>query len=66
MNKTTMKFKTRAALVLAACVLLFAWQATPGQTGPAAPPATKPSAAASAQTQPWTKIPIPPLHAFKP
>jgi zinc protease len=61
-----MKFKTRAALVLAACVLLFAWQATPGQTGPAAPPATKPSAAASAQTQPWTKIPIPPLHAFKP
>ena len=31
-------------------------------------PATpaKPSTAASAQTQPWKKIPIPPLHAFKP
>jgi zinc protease len=31
-----------------------------------APPAPAPKAAAPATTQPWTKIPIPPLHAFKP
>ena len=28
--------------------------------------ATQPAAGASAQAKPWTKIPIPPLHAFKP
>ena len=44
----------------AACLLAIAASA---QT-PAAPPA-KP-AAAPAQVQPWKKIPIPPLHEFKP
>ena len=31
-----------------------------------APPAPAPTAAAPATAQPWAKIPIPPLHAFKP
>lgn len=35
-------------------------------TGAAQTSATKPAANATTAAQPWTKIPIPPLHAFKP
>ncbi len=49
-----------------ACALLpagsmLAQAAKPDAKAPAATPAKAP-----AQAQPWTKIPIPPLHAFKP
>lgn len=49
------------ALALMACTLLPAAHFAQAQAAPSAPPA-----AAPAQAQPWTKIPIPPLHAFKP
>jgi zinc protease len=61
---TATKFKPRTAIAVAACILLFAGESALAQTAPAAPPAAK--SAAPAQAQPWTKIPIPPLHAFKP
>ncbi len=53
------------SLAIAACTLLPAGLSSQAQT---APPAAKASASApaSAQASPWTKIPIPPLHAFKP
>jgi zinc protease len=49
-------------VALAACSLL------PGRfaLAQAAPPAAKAPAAAPTQVKPWAKIPIPPLHAFKP
>ena len=65
MNRTAMKFEIRAALAVAACILVFAGQSTLAQTKPATPPAAK-SDASPAQTKPWTAIPTPPLHAFKP
>ncbi len=46
---------------IAACLLLPTAQ--PGRAQ-SAPPAAK--SFAPAQAEPWTKIPIPPLHAFKP
>ena len=49
------------ALGIAACLLLAAAQPSRAQT---APPAAKPSA--PAQAEPWSKIPIPTLHTFKP
>jgi zinc protease len=49
------------SLGIAACTLLPAAQRGQAQT---APPAAKPSA--PAQAEPWTRIPIPPLHPFKP
>jgi zinc protease len=57
-------FKTPSIMRLAVTALpvLFA-AASIAQSAPAAPQtAAKPAAA----TQPWKKIPIPPLHAFKP
>jgi zinc protease len=53
------------SLAITACTLLPAGLSSQAQT---APPAAKASASApaSAQAGPWTKIPIPPLHAFKP
>jgi zinc protease len=41
--------------------ILFASNVLSAQT-----PAAKPASAATAPSEPWTKIPIPPLHAFKP
>jgi zinc protease len=57
MNKpSTMRLAVALLPVLLATISV-------AQTAPAAPPTTtKPAAAA----QPWKKIPIPPLHAFKP
>jgi zinc protease len=65
MNMTATKFRTGAAITVTACVLAFAVQPAQAQPAPAAAPAAK-SAAAAAQAKPWTAIPIPPLHAFKP
>jgi zinc protease len=45
-------------------MLLFAAQSVQTQTAPATAPAAK--SAPAAQAQPWTRIPIPALHAFKP
>jgi zinc protease len=44
--------------------IVLAGQVTFAQT--TATPAPKPGTASSASAQPWKKIPIPPLHAFKP
>ncbi len=55
------KLRTCLALLAAACLLLPA-----GRFAAAQAAAKPPAAAAPAQAQPWTKIPIPPLHAFKP
>jgi zinc protease len=57
--------KVWLSLAIAGCMLLPGAVSSRAQT---APPAAKPSASAppSAQAGPWTKIPIPPLHAFKP
>ena len=50
-------------LHLAAIALLFSLAiSASAQTAPAAPGST----ATTHSAQPWTKIPIPPLHAFKP
>ena len=48
--------------------LLLAFAVTAGLAMPiqAQTPATHPAAKAPAQAEPWTKIPVPPLHAFKP
>jgi zinc protease len=66
-NVTTPKMKTFGrtllSLALAATVLLPVDTSSLAQTAPAKP-AAKSSAAPAAK--PWTKIPIPPLHAFKP
>ena len=57
--------KVCLSLAITACMLLPGGLSSRAQT---ARPAAKPSASApaSAQAGPWTKIPIPPLHAFKP
>jgi zinc protease len=55
-----------SAIVIAAGLLLPVNRSAQAQAAPATKPATKSTAAAPAQTGPWTKIPIPPLHAFKP
>jgi zinc protease len=52
---------------LCASVALFATLAAPSISLAQAAPATAPAKpAATAPAQPWKKIPIPPLHAFKP
>src|ERR1035437_7113563 len=53
------------ALAIAACALLPAGPFSHAQSASSAAkkPAPVPS---SAQAGPWTKIPVPPLHAFKP
>jgi zinc protease len=48
------------ALAVAACTLFPTGGSAFAQAAP------KPPAASSAQAQPWKRIPIPPLHAFKP
>jgi zinc protease len=54
-------FKTTLALAAAACLF------TPAGKAQSTAPAAKPSAAAPAKAaEPWAKIPIPPLHPFKP
>jgi zinc protease len=57
-------FKTSIAVALVACAL------PPGRIASAQTAAPKASTVtaskAPAQAEPWTKIPIPPLHAFKP
>ena len=47
-------------------MLLPAGPSSRAQTAPPAAKKASASAPASAQAGPWTKIPIPPLHAFKP
>ena len=59
MNMPPTKLTTGLALV--ACMLLPAVRSAQAQATPAAK-----SAAAPAQAKPWTNIPIPALHAFKP
>jgi zinc protease len=49
------------ALLLAAGTLCV-----PSAYAQTAPAPTRPASTASATAHPWTKIPIPPLHAFKP
>ena len=62
MRIATKTFRSYFALAVLGCSIL------PG-AGTAVAQGTKaaqPAAGASAQAKPWTKIPIPPLHAFKP
>jgi zinc protease len=62
----TVKTLSTCFLFAATCALLPAESSLAQAAKPAAKtPATAP-AKAPAQAQPWTKIPIPPLHAFKP
>ena len=56
---------TRGCLLLA-MVLAVGRLATAQGTPAAAQPTAKPGAASAAQSEPWKKIAIPPLHAFKP
>ena len=59
MNRYTVRTqlnKTLAAIAMTAVVSTAMW----GQT------ATAPKPATPAATKPWTKIPVPPLHDFKP
>ena len=48
------------------CALLPAGFALAQDAKPAAKTPSTPSAQAPSQARPWTKIPVPPLHAFKP
>lgn len=56
---------TSRAALLAAALALPAFYSAQAQQAPAKQPAKAP-ASAPAQAQPWKKIPVPPLHAFKP
>jgi zinc protease len=58
-QRNSMLNRYRRALVIALIAAL-------PSVASAQSPARKPIAAAAAQSRPWTKIPIPPLHAFKP
>jgi len=62
MRMTAKTFRNYFALAVLGCVLLPVAGTAVAQGAKAAQPA----ASAPAQAKPWARIPIPPLHAFKP
>ena len=58
--------KTRPAVTTGICLALAICGLLPIRFAHAQAPAPKASAPSSSQAGPWTKVPVPPLHAFKP